>query len=147
MPEAEKFIKENVTLTPAQKTKAEMLTGKKFRKNTYTFWTGARNGDRLGYVVLLDVIGKERPITFMTAISPEGKTLGVELLVYRESQGSEVRSKWFMRQFVGKSVGAVLKLGRDIDAVSGATMSSRSTAYAVKKSLALVEAVYKSGKD
>jgi Na+-translocating ferredoxin:NAD+ oxidoreductase RnfG subunit len=89
------------------------------------------------------VIGKEQPITFMVAVSPEGAVQAVEVLAYRESQGSEIRSKRFMRQFTGKTLAAPLKLGRDIDSISGASLSSRSTAYAVKKALALVDVVYR----
>jgi Na+-translocating ferredoxin:NAD+ oxidoreductase RnfG subunit len=48
-----------------------------------------------------------------------------------------------MRQFTGKTLAAPLKLGRDIDSISGASLSSRSTAYAVKKALALVDVVYR----
>jgi Na+-translocating ferredoxin:NAD+ oxidoreductase RnfG subunit len=35
-----------------------------------------------------------------------------------------------------------LKLNRDIDSISGATLSSRSTTHAAKKALALVDVVY-----
>ena len=100
----------------------------------------------MGYAVILNVIGKEQPITFMIAVSPEGKVLGVEILAYRESQGSDVRSKRFMQQFIGKTLAEPLKLGRDVDSISGATLSSRSTVYAVKKALALVEVIYRNGK-
>jgi hypothetical protein len=37
---------------------------------------------------------------------------------------------------------APLKLGRDVHGISGASLSSRSTAYAVKKALALAAVVY-----
>ena len=43
----------------------------------------------------------------------------------------------------GKTLAAPMKLGRDIDSISGASLSSRSTAYAVKKALALVDVVYR----
>jgi Na+-translocating ferredoxin:NAD+ oxidoreductase RnfG subunit len=78
----------------------------------------------------------------MIGVSPQARIIGIEVLIYRESQGSEIRSKRFMRQFVGKTADAPLQLGRDIDGISGATLSSRSTAYAVKKALALTQVVY-----
>jgi Na+-translocating ferredoxin:NAD+ oxidoreductase RnfG subunit len=93
--------------------------------------------------VLLNVVGKEQPITFLVAVGADGTVRGVEVLIYRESEGSEIRSGRFIRQFVGKTLAAPLKLGRDIEAISGATLSSRSTAYAVKKALALIEVVYR----
>jgi hypothetical protein len=69
----------------------------------------------------------------------------VQVLTYRESQGSEIRSKRFLDQFAGKTLTAPLKLGRDIHGISGASLSSRSTTYAVKKALALVSVVYGTG--
>lgn len=142
MPQAERFQGERVTLTNEQKEKAQKLLGNKIRKNTYPFWIGRKGYTPVGYGVRLNVVGKERPITFMVVVNPDGRAQGVEVLRYRESQGSEIRSKRFMRQFVGKSLSSPLKLGRDIDAISGASLSSRSTTYAVKKALALVEVVY-----
>jgi Na+-translocating ferredoxin:NAD+ oxidoreductase RnfG subunit len=91
---------------------------------------------------VLNVIGKEQPITFMVAVSPEGAVRGVEVMTYRESQGSEIRSKRFRDQFVGTTLAAPLKLGRDVHGISGATLSARSTASAVKKALALTAVVY-----
>lgn len=145
IPQARRFRKEEVSLTRVQKERVRELLGNRVREKAYTFWIGEGDGGPEGYAVRLNVVGKERPITFMVAVSPEGKVLGAEVLVYRESQGSEVRSGGFMGQFVGKTLDSPLKLGRDIDAISGATLSSRSTAYAVKKALALMEVVYRRG--
>jgi thiamine biosynthesis lipoprotein len=142
MPADSNLREETVKLTPIQKEHVEKLLGSLIREDTYTFWIGNKDEKSVGYAVPLNVVGKEQPITFMVAVSPEGKVLGVDVLIYRESQGSEIRAKRFMQQFVDKTIAAPLKLGRDIDAISGATLSSRSTAYAVKKALALVNVVY-----
>jgi thiamine biosynthesis lipoprotein len=142
IPQAEEFQEDRVTLTAVQKERLQTILEKKVPEENYTFWIAKRAGAPIGYAVLLDVIGKERPITFMIAVGPEGRVIGVEVLIYRESQGSEIRSGRFIRQFIDKTLSAPLKLGRDVDAISGATLSSRSTAYAVKKALALVAVVY-----
>ncbi len=142
MPQAERFEEVTVRLDAGQKKKAEASLGKRIRSESYRFWTGQAGAGPVGTAVLLNVIGKERPITFLVAVSPAGEVMGVEVLIYRESQGYEIRAKRFMDQFTGKTLQSPLKLGRDIDAISGATLSARSTTFAVKKALALVEAVY-----
>ena len=144
LPEGRAFQKETLTLTAAQKEQVNRLLGKKIEEDTYTFHRAKDSdlGKTIGYGVVLEVVGKERPITFLVGVSPQARVVGLEVLIYRESQGSEIRSKRFMRQFIGKTVEAPLKLGRDIDGISGATLSSRSTTYAVKKALALTMAVY-----
>ncbi len=146
IPESSEVRKEMVHLTSMQKEQVYNLLGSRIREESYTFWLAYKDQTPIAYLVTLDVIGKEQPITFMVAASPDGKVLGVEILAYRESQGSEVRSKRFIQQFIGKTLSTPLKLGRDIDSISGATLSSRSTAYAVKKALALVEVIYRSGR-
>jgi len=145
MPEGSKVRQETIKLTSVQKEQVEKLLGSGIREDAYTVWIGEKDDEPAGYAVILDVIGKERPITFMVAVSPEGKVSGLEVLVYRESRGSEIRSKRFMKQFVEKTIAAPLMLGRDVDSISGATLSSRSTAHAAKKALALVNVVYGNG--
>jgi electron transport complex protein RnfG len=60
-------------------------------------------------------------------------------MVYREPRGDEVRDARFRKQFEGKTAQDPLRLDRDIDAVSGATISSASTAVAVRRAAVLVE--------
>lgn len=145
VPEAEQVTQDTVSLTDAQRKQIESLVGARVRESDVTFWVGARAGQTLGYATVLDVIGKEQPITFMVGVAPDGTVRGVHVLIYRESQGGEIRSKRFLTQFVGKTLDAPLRLGRDLHGISGATLSSRSTALAVKRALALVTAVYGTG--
>jgi|SRR5579863_762771 len=142
MPEAEEFKPDTVQLSPDQLARAQVLAGKRFRDDRYRFHIGLKGGRPIGFAVALDVIGKEQPISFLAGVDPSGKLKGLEVLIYRESRGSEIRSARFMRQFVGASVTAPLQLGQDVQAVSGATLSSRAAAFAVKKALALVEVVF-----
>lgn len=145
IPEAEQVTHDTVSLTEAQRERVASLVGGRVRESDMTFWVGARAGQTLGYATVLDVIGKEQPITFMVGVAPDGTVRGVQVLIYRESQGGEIRSKRFLAQFVGKTLNAPLRLGRDLHGISGATLSSRSTALAVKKALALVAVVYGTG--
>jgi Na+-translocating ferredoxin:NAD+ oxidoreductase RnfG subunit len=142
MPEAEGFKDEAVSLTDAQRQRLALLINGRVSETEVTFWVGTRGGRVVGYATVLNVIGKEQPITFMVAVSPDGAVIGVQVMTYRESQGSEIRSKRFLEQFAGKMLTAPLKMGRDVHGISGASLSSRSTAYAVKKALALVAVVY-----
>ena len=53
-----------------------------------------------------------------------------------EGVGSKVREKAFMEQFIGKT--PPLSLGEEIDAISGATISSVSTVKAVNDAAAFL---------
>lgn len=142
MPEAETIVTEQKTLTPEGAKQLEEILGKRVKDQEYTFFIGKELEKPIGYTIILEMIGKERPITFMVVINPDGTVRAVEVLVYRESQGSEIRSPRFMRQFEGKTIQSPLKPGRNIDVITGATLSSRSAAYVVKKALALVNLLY-----
>jgi hypothetical protein len=95
----------------------------------------------LGYVFLLDVLGQSLPISFAVAVKPEGTLQDIQVMVYREPHGDEVRERRFRAQFAGKKRGDPLVVGKDVDAITGATISSNSAAYAARKALTLAEFV------
>jgi len=92
-----------------------------------------------GYIFLLDVIGQSLPITFAVGVKADGTVQDVQVMVYRETHGDEIRERRFRAQFSGKTLQQPLMVGKDVDAISGATISSHSAAYAVRKGLALAE--------
>ncbi len=105
----------------------------------FKIFTVFANDDIIGWAVILDEMGKVKPITFMVGIDKEGEVLEVRVLEYREMRGRQIKRRSFLRQFKGKTIKSLLRIGRDIDAVTGATISSEAVAAAVKKSLKIVE--------
>jgi Na+-translocating ferredoxin:NAD+ oxidoreductase RnfG subunit len=90
-----------------------------------------------GEIFLLDVIGQSQPITFAVGVKEDGALQDVQVMVYREPHGDEIHERRFRAQFAGKKLQDPLVVGKDIDAISGATISSNSAAYAARKGLAL----------
>ena len=85
------------------------------------------------YVVLDNVIGKVQPMTFMVVFNQYFSVDYIELLKYRESHGYEVGYRSFLNQFQGKTEKSDLVVGKDIDGISGATISVHSMNRGVKK--------------
>jgi Na+-translocating ferredoxin:NAD+ oxidoreductase subunit G len=108
-------------------------------RDKYTIFIATTKGKVDGYAVVDDEKGLHQPITFATRLSPRGIVERVEIMVYREPRGDEVRDERFRRQFQGKTSHDPLCLNRDIDAVSGATVSSASLAVGVRRATILVE--------
>jgi Na+-translocating ferredoxin:NAD+ oxidoreductase RnfG subunit len=106
---------------------------------TYPYLDVVAADKHLGVIFLLDVIGQAEPITFAVAITSGGVVQDVRVMIYREPHGAEIEDKRFHKQFVGKALRDPITLGKDVDAISGATISSRSEAFAVKKSLGLAD--------
>lgn len=142
MPEAGRFETEEVHLSAEQLARAQQLTGKAFRDRNYRFRIGKQGDRTIGYATVLEVIGKERPITFLIGIDSDGSVIGIEVLIYRESEGSEIRHARFRSQFFKKRADNPLRLGDDIQPITGATLSSRAAAYAVRKTLSLFQVIY-----
>lgn len=93
-------------------------------------------------------LGKVQLMDFVVALDGEGKVMRVMLTAYRESVGGEVQSKRFLGQFTGKKSGNGLQLNRDIDGISGATLSSRAITLGVRKAIYFWNLKYgKDGKD
>jgi len=65
----------------------------------------------------------------------------VEILEYRETYGDQVRNEAWRAQFTGKTHAAPLKLGTDIQNISGATLSSRHITDGVKRLLTTYDLV------
>jgi H+/Na+-translocating ferredoxin:NAD+ oxidoreductase subunit G len=93
----------------------------------------------LGQVFILEVVGQSLPITFAVGVKADGTLQDLQVMVYREPHGDEVRERRFRAQFSGKTLQDPLVVGKDIDAITGATISSGSAAYAARKGLALAE--------
>lgn len=74
---------------------------------------------------VLEEIGKTEPITVGLVVEA-GRLSRVKVLEFRESRGWEVRYPSFTDQFSGASLNDKQKLDRDIDGVSGATLSVRA---------------------
>lgn len=106
------------------------------------FHRARRGGRDLGWAVSTDEIGLHEPITMLVSVTAGREVGPVRVLVFRESRGGEVRRRRFLDQFLGKTRADPLRITRDIDAVTGATYSSRAVTAGVKRVLALVDARY-----
>jgi hypothetical protein len=89
--------------------------------------------------VIVSSMGQYEPITFIVALRGSGEVERVEIMVYRESRGGEVRRRAFLEQFEGRSGADPIRLGDDIMHVTGATISSRAVANGVRLAFRLQE--------
>jgi Na+-translocating ferredoxin:NAD+ oxidoreductase RnfG subunit len=141
-PKSDRIRKDLIRLTPETKTQIEERIGWKFPEQDFEVHIGETGAHIDGYVVLQNTIGKHKPMTYMVGVDNEGRVSNVELLVFREARGSEVRTKRFNSQYEGKTVSDPVRINKDIINISGATMSVRSISAGVKRVLVLVDEFY-----
>ena len=141
-PKSDRIRKEILTLQPEQKTLIQKLIGWNFPETSFECFIGETNGKIDGWALIQHTIGKHKPMTYMVGVNPQGEATNVEVLVYRESRGSEVRTQRFNYQYEGKDVHDPIRINRDIINISGATMSVRSMSAGVKRVLVIVDQLY-----
>jgi Na+-translocating ferredoxin:NAD+ oxidoreductase RnfG subunit len=90
-----------------------------------------------GWLVIDEVVGKHEMITYAVGIDADGAVRRVEVMEYQESYGQEVAEARWLRQFVGKDRQAPLRLGQDVEAISGATLSAKHLSDGVRRVLAV----------
>ncbi|MFT4571581.1 MAG: Na+-translocating ferredoxin:NAD+ oxidoreductase RnfG subunit [Candidatus Binatia bacterium] len=104
---------------------------------SYPLFEAWKNDELLGRAIIVQEIGKHRPITFIVGVEPDGDIAGVSVMVYREAYGGEVRSGRFLTQYRGKDSRAPLLPGADIRNITGATLSVQAIGRGVKKAIAV----------
>lgn len=86
-------------------------------------YVGHSGGVVDGVAYIDHVIGRTEYITWLCVLSPAGVVRRLEVMAYREPYGGEVRDRAFLRQFEGKGPDALLRPGREIANIGGATLS------------------------
>lgn len=142
LPKSERVWKEVLKLSPEKKTQIEDRIGWKFPEESFEVYIGETGTKVDGYALVQNTIGKHKPMTYMVGIDSRGQVSDVELLVFRESRGSEIRQKRFNSQYEGKTVLDPVRINKDIINISGATMSVRSMSAGIKRVLVLVDEFY-----
>lgn len=104
-------------LTAALKPEIKSILGHDYPALRLRYW---RRGERTAWI--LEEIGKVKPIT--TGIVVEaGRITRLQVLVYRESHGWEVKHPFFTDQFKGATLTDGNRLSEPIDGITGATLS------------------------
>jgi hypothetical protein len=141
-PKSERIGQEILHLSPDQKKMIEERVGWHFPEEEFTVYVGKTGAQMDGYALVQNTIGKHKAITYMVGVDMNGEVSNVEILVYREAKGSEVRTKRFNAQYEGKTLFDPIRINRDIINITGATMSVRSLNAGVKRTLVLVDEFY-----
>ena len=89
-----------------------------------------------GYCIKVTGQGYGGYIRIIVGIDPKGVIEGVRILEHQETPGlgAKISDKSFLKQFIGKNAGNIA-VRRDIDAITGATISSKAVTDAINKAV------------
>ena len=147
IPEADEFQDETQELSEVQ---FAVPGGKPRFATTDKMFTGYSDGEPVGLAVMCSPSGYGGPIETVVGVSSDGKVSGVTVVKHSETPGlgANITNRKFQMRFVGIPVGTQVKVKKDggeVDAITGATISSRAIANAVDEALRLFEVVRDKG--
>lgn len=140
-PGADRIAERVLALDDEQRAAVAMATGLAQPTRLFKVWIGRRAGRMLGYAVIDEVRGKAQPITYLVVTDQDLVVQRIEIIAYREAHGWEVKREAWRKQFVGARPTSVLRIGRDIHNIAGATISCRAITEGVRRNLAYLDAL------
>ncbi len=146
----------------AEKAKQEVIAGAEFtvvaidaetseKYGNAELFTATKNGEFAGYCVQITAAGYIGPIDMIVGINPDRSFAGIKIISMSETPGlgAKAADKAFYGQFAEEKSGelSVVKAKTDkaneIQAVTGATISSKAITNAANTALELVEKTFK----
>lgn len=161
-PDVDQVVSENHVLTAAEISTIKQRLGGSLvhyqegskseavlEASSYEFYIGVKNNKKIRMAIIEEQPGKWGPVSFIVAIDiSSGKVNNLAVMAYQEKRGRPIARRNFLDQYISKtssdpiSVRGENGVARDIRAISGATISSDCTCFAVRKVIALYEEVY-----
>ncbi len=136
-PDADRFIAAPLLLSDAQREAISEQAGVKQRWEKQDIWRAEKNGHLLGWFIVDKVIGKHEFITYAVGLLPEGKVRGVEVMIFNETHGDQIREASWRKTLQNKTLADPFVLDKDVPNISGATLSCRNVMNGVKRLLVL----------
>lgn len=137
--------RQTVFLTAAQRARAQQLAGGEIKSALVNPYRASRDGKPAGTAYFDTHIVRTLPETLMVVIDPQGKVARIEVLAFAEPEDYLPPGRWY-GQFMGQGLSGELALGRHIRGVTGASLTARATTDAVRRVLALHQAITEGGR-
>jgi hypothetical protein len=135
-PGADRVEARTFVLDDAQTRAVEALARLPVETRLVTWHTGYAGGRVLGHAWIDVHTVRTHPEALLVLLSPEGEVRRVLLLAFHEPEEYLPPERW-LRGFEGRRLDEDLRLGRDVDGISGATLTSRAVTASVRRALAL----------
>lgn len=109
----------------------------------FVFHFGVKGGKRFGVAVLDAQPGKWGVVGFAMGLdAATGKVTGMAVTTLSEKRGRPVALKSFLKQFFGKGKADKFEVGKDINAIAGATVSTKAAAFAARKAVVVYDVLF-----
>jgi Na+-translocating ferredoxin:NAD+ oxidoreductase RnfG subunit len=95
----------------------------------------------LGYCVESEVVGRSGPFKIVVVLDKQLIVKQAAVVSYPWPRGRDVARRAFTSQFEGKGPEDAIEIGKDIDAMSGATISCRAMSEGVREAIKILNGI------
>ena len=142
-PNAKKFVQKSAVLTPDKIAAIEKDIADKLRTADLKpiFYIPINDANKpIGLTLFVGVEGPSGVINGAVGLNMQGKV--VKVTVYAQDEPEATASAEFLKQFIGKGIDDVFKVGEDIKAANGYEDASNAVALLPKKTLVISYALF-----
>lgn len=127
------FHSSNEFLPQMKESLPQASSFNKIASNPLTFEGISQSEEKVGYVVVGEGNGYGGPLTVVTGIGLQGDIVKVVIANHKDTPSfiQQVVDADYLKQFKGKKVSDPLSIHKDIDSISGATLSSKGISQAI----------------
>ena len=104
----------------------------KFYRDQIYYWT-IKIDNKIHYALMDNTLGKTMPITFLVIFNENQEVIHSSIIKYREGYGGEISGKKWLAQFIGMKQDSLYKHEKEIDGITGATISVKSFTKGISK--------------
>lgn len=134
-PDADRVEPRTWVLSEDQAHRIESLSRSQLETRLVTIYTAWKRDAILGYAHIDVHVVRTKPEAFMVVLKPDGVVRSVRILAFHEPLDYLPSERWY-HLFDDKSSADALRVGHDVQAVVGATLSARAAAGGVRRVLA-----------
>jgi hypothetical protein len=146
VPTGDQVVKVSKALTGEQKKRIADDYGWVPADGKYTFYVGKNGGERTAYVYIQPELLGTCFHKYAVGMKPDGEVIDTVVVELSCPRATPTNKKTFLKQYRGKQHTDPLTIHKDIDAVTGATLSSEVASVATRKAVSLHNLLFGGGR-
>ena len=134
-PEATRIEGETFILNEKQVEQLERMSRAKLPRKVLTIHSAWKDDTLLGYAHIDVHTVRTKPEALLVVLDPEAEVTDTRVLAFHEPLEFMPSDSWY-QTFVGQGPGSDLRVGFDVDGVTGATLTTWATVDSVRRMIA-----------
>ncbi|GMR05292.1 MAG: FMN-binding protein [Thermodesulfobacteriota bacterium] len=137
-PDAVMIERKTLFLSKEDVRRIEGLSGRRVDSRLFTYYEAVGPDGTSGYAVIQGHVVRTKSMVYMAVISPAGEIDHIDILAFHEPEEYMPSRRW-LDQFRGRRLSERLRINSEIQAITGASLSSYAITGEARKALAILE--------